>query len=94
MRLRGLHRALMKCVRDAAPWRAQNQLDVLLMLDAPSWAAVLAATDECPVMHRAMEAGQEHARAIDPADFQFISENSQIARVREFMASLGDRLTQ
>ena len=54
MRLHGLRRELMQSVRDATPWRARNALDVIVMLDAPCWAALVALTDECPVLHAAI----------------------------------------
>ncbi len=93
LRLRGLRRQLMESVRDAAPWRARNHLDVIVMLDAPSWAALLALLDECPVLHRAILAARDRRLAIDPSDYQFISQNSDLGVVREFMTSLGARLT-
>jgi hypothetical protein len=92
LRLDGLRRELMQRVRDGEPWRARKALDVIIMLDAPSWAALLALIDECPVIHAALSASRETCRAISPTDFAFISENSQIGAVREFMASLQSAL--
>jgi Family of unknown function (DUF6178) len=94
LRLHGLRRRLIESVRDAAPWRARNHLDVIVMLDAPSWAALLALLDECPVLHRAVLAARDRRTAIDPSDYQFISQNSDLGVVREFMMSLGARLAQ
>ena len=94
LRLHGLRRQLMEGVRDAAPWRARNHLDVIVMLDAPSWAGLLALLDECPVLHRAILTTQDRRLTIDPSDYQFISQNSDLGVVREFMRSLGARLTQ
>ena len=94
LRLNGLRRELTQHVRDRAPWRARNALDVIVMLDAPSWAALCALIDECPVMHAAVRASQRRRRAIDPADFEFIADNSQVAAVREFLASLPSTLTR
>ena len=93
LRLDGLRRELMQGVRNREPWRARDALDVILMLDAPSWAALLALIDECPVIHAALDAPRQRRRTINPADFAFISQNSQIAAVREFMASLPSALT-
>jgi hypothetical protein len=92
LRLHGLRRQLMESVRDGAPWRARNHLDVIVMLDAPSWAALLALLDECPVLHRAILAARDRRLAIDPSDYQFISQNVDLGVVREFMTSLGARL--
>jgi Family of unknown function (DUF6178) len=91
MRMHGLRRELMRHLADAAPWRARQALEVLIMLDATSWAALLALTDECPVIHAAMDTSRR-CLAIDPADYQFIAHTSQIALVREFMDSLSARL--
>jgi hypothetical protein len=93
LRLDGLRHELMQGVRNREPWRARDALDVILMLDAPSWAALLSLIDECPVIHAALEAPRQRRRTINPADFAFISQNSQIAAVREFMASLPSALT-
>lgn len=92
LRLNGLRRELTQHVGDRAPWRARNALDVIVMLDAPSWAALLALIDECPVMHAAVGASQRRCRAINAADFEFITQNSQIAAVHEFLESLPSAL--
>ena len=64
------------------------------MLDAPSWAALCALIDECPVMHAAVEASHRRSRTIGAAAFEFIAQNSQIALVREFLDSLPSALTR
>jgi hypothetical protein len=88
LRLDGLRHDLIQAVRNREPWRARHSLDVILMLDAPAWASLLALIDECPVVHAALSASRQRCRAINPTDFTFISENRQIAAMREFMASL------
>ena len=90
--LQGLRRQLARHTRRGEPWRARNALDVLLMLDAASWAALCGILDEHPVLHGAANA-QKGCKSIGSADFSFISENSQIAAVREFMESLPTVLT-
>jgi hypothetical protein len=64
------------------------------MLDATSWAALLDLIDECPVMHAAVGASRKPCRAISSTAFEFIAENSQIATLHEFMASLQSTLTR
>ena len=88
LQLDGLRRRLVRCLADGEPWRARDALEVIMMLDAPSWAALVALIDECPSMHAALGASRQPLRKIDPAAFEFISENTQIAAVRDFMASL------
>jgi len=94
LRLHVLRRELTRHVGDRAPWRARHALDVIVMLDAPAWAALLALIDECPVMHAAIEASRQSCRTINAQDFEFISENSQIAIVREFVEALPSTLTR
>ena len=94
LRLDGLRHDLMQGVRNREPWRARDALDVILMLDAPSWAALLALIElNVLVIHAALDAPRHRRRTINPVDFAFISQNSEIAAVREFMASLPSVLT-
>jgi hypothetical protein len=88
VRLNGLKRELKRHVREGAPWRARNALDVIVMLDAPSWAALLALIDECPTLHAAVGASKRRSLAISAADFAFIARNDQIATIQEFLESL------
>lgn len=94
LQLNALRRELKRHVRDRAPWRAQNALDVIMVLDAPSWAALLALMAECPVMHGAVGASRRRSRAISATDFEFITRNSHIAAVHEFAESLPSALTR
>jgi hypothetical protein len=91
--LDALRRGLIAHVRDREPWRSRTALDVILMLDAPAWAALLGLVDQCPVLHAALGASGQRARTIDAAAFEFIAQNSDIAAVRAFMASLPSALT-
>jgi len=85
-----LRMAMTRCCRDGMPWRARNALEALVMLDSTSWAALVGLTGECPVFHAAI--GAERVLVVDPAAFEFISENRQIASIREFLKSLPERL--
>jgi hypothetical protein len=88
LRLNGLRRDLIQHLRDRAPWRARDALDVIVMLDAACWAALSGLIDECPVLHGAIGASAPHRHRIDASQFEFISENSQIAAAQEFLDSL------
>ena len=92
----GLHKLRMTMKRhwrQGAPWRARDGLDVIAILDIPAWVALLALTDEFPVLHAAIPASLAgHAGEVSASAFEFISENSQIAVVHDFMQSLADRL--
>jgi Family of unknown function (DUF6178) len=75
------------------PWRARNALDVLAILDTLAWAVLLALIDECPALHAGIGASRDSRKlSVSVSDFEFISENSQIASVREFMRSLPETL--
>ena len=93
LRLDGLRRALRQHLDDREPWRARGDLDVIMMLDPPSWAGLLALLAECPVSHGAVSGDQQSRLSIDATAFEFISENRQIAQVRRFLASLLAALT-
>ena len=76
-----------------APWRARDALDVMTILDMPAWATLLGLIDECPVIHAGMGVSQGSCtREISATAFEFISGNSQIASVHEFMRSLPETL--
>ena len=82
-----------KCLRAGAPWRARGGLDVIATLDMPARAVLLALLDECPVLHACVGAARDsHTLSVSASDFEFISENSQVASVREFMRSLPETL--
>jgi hypothetical protein len=88
-----LRRALARHAADGEPWRIGDTLDVLVVLDAAAWAALRALLDECPVLHAAVTAAGTGAHRVDPAQFEFISCNSEIEAVRAFLGSLPERLS-
>ena len=77
--------------RAGEPWRAREAMDVVAILDLPAWATLLALIDECPVIHAGLGAARS-SQAISASAFDFISTNSQIASVREYMQSLPETL--
>jgi hypothetical protein len=84
---------LSRCCRAGMPWRARDALDVIAILDMPAWAALLGLIDECPVLHAALSASRNpRTRSVSASAFEFISENSQIVSIREFIQSLPDTL--
>jgi hypothetical protein len=93
LQLSGLRRELTHHVRDRVPWRARNALEVIVKLEAPSWATICALIDECPVLHAAVAASRRRHRAINATECEFIPRNLQIAAVREFLESLPSALT-
>jgi hypothetical protein len=86
---------LSKGCRAGMAWRARSAMEVIAILDLPAWAALLGLIDECPVLNAALRASQNsQARSVNPSAFEFISENSQIASIREFLQSLADIIRQ
>jgi hypothetical protein len=78
-----------------APWRARDAMDVIATLDLLAWAVLLPLIDECPALHAGVGASQDsRTRSVSATDFEFISENNQIASVREFMGSLLETLSR
>jgi hypothetical protein len=76
-----------------APWGARDLLDVMMILDMPAWATLLGLIDECPTIHAGIGASRgSPTRAVSASAFEFISENSQIGSVREFMQALPETL--
>jgi uncharacterized protein DUF6178 len=92
--LDALRTALTKHWRAGSPWHARGALDVIAILDSPSWAAVLGFIDQFPTMHGAVGATLTGTtRPIDATAFEFISENAQIQQLRDFMQRLPGSLT-
>jgi hypothetical protein len=88
-----LRRAMAKCWQAGAPWRARDALDAIATLDMPAWAALLGLIDEYPVIHAGLRASQDaRTRSVSASAFEFISENSQIVSIREFLQALPDIL--
>ncbi len=92
-RLRALARELTRSVRDGEPWRARPALEVLVMLDAPSWAGLMALIDECPVIHAAV-APRRSRQTIKADDFEFVSQSSQLDVLGPFMMALPAALAE
>jgi hypothetical protein len=88
-----LRMELKKHCQAGAPWGARNALDVIAILDMPAWAALLGLIDECPVIHAVLTAKGTGVRSVSATAFTFISENSQIATVDEFLKSLPEALS-
>ena len=85
--------SLTKHWRAGAPWRAQDALDVITSLDMPAWAGLVGLLNECPVMHASVRAVRGSGmHSVSATAFEFISENSQIASIHEFLRSLPETL--
>jgi hypothetical protein len=88
-----LHMELSAGCRSGMPWRARNAMEVIAILDTPAWAALLGLIAEFPVLHAALGASRNPGvRSVSASAFEFISENSQITSIREFMQSLPETL--
>jgi hypothetical protein len=84
---------LSRAYADGIPWRARDALEVIAILDMPAWATLLGLIDEFPVLHAALSASRSpKTRSVNAAAFEFISQNSQIAAIYEFLQSLPETL--
>jgi hypothetical protein len=93
--LYALKRELHKQLRAGMPWLARGRLDVLTSFDLPSWAALAALLDQCPVMlANVRRRGDPRLHAVDPLRFQFIAGAADVAAVHQFLRSVSDLLTQ
>jgi hypothetical protein len=91
--LAALHMELSTGCRAGMPWRASEAMEVIALLDMPAWTALLGLIDECPVLRAALSASlNPRVRSVSASAFEFISENSQIVSIREFMQSLPEML--
>lgn len=87
--IEALRVALIEHLRAGSPWKARGALDVIAMIDMPAWAALLGLIDQLPTLHAAVDAlVTGSTRQIDPSGFAFISENTHIRQVRDFMQLL------
>ena len=92
--LDALRRELVKQRDAGTPWRARDALEVLAMLDTPSWVSLLGVLDECPVLPEALTATLGgHTGRVSATAFEFISTSGQIGQVRAFMARLLETLS-
>ena len=93
---RGLYLLRRELVRQrgaGAPWRLRTALEVIAMLDAPCWAALVGVLDECPVLPAALKATVErHTGAVSATVFEFISTQAQVEEVRAFARALPELL--
>src|SRR5262245_15534047 len=91
--IRELSLRLRQDVRSGIPWRGRDHMDVIAILDTPSWAVLVRLIDECPVVPKNLTLSSADGRGLRvTSDFEFISENRQIAWARTFVESLPDRL--
>ena len=83
-------RQLLRDANAGEPWRSRDEIEVVAMLDQPSWVVLVNLIDECPVVPRDVEGRRSRLRV--SAEFDFISENRQIVWVREFIGRLPEAL--
>jgi hypothetical protein len=76
--------------RDAGtPWRVRDSLEVIAILDTPTWACLGGLLSECPVLPAALKAILErHARSVSPTAFECFATSQQIRKVHEFAGRL------
>jgi hypothetical protein len=92
--LHALRSSLETHLAAGAPWLALDDLDVLSILDMPTWSGLCGLLSECPVIPDAVTAIVERRTGpIQPEAFAFIGTNAQIETVRAFVARLPRQLS-
>jgi hypothetical protein len=93
---RDLHRLRRELARQrdaGTPWHAGKALEVIAILDTPTWACLCGLLSECPVWPVALTAILErHAGSVSATAFECFTSRSQILKVREFAERLRDDL--
>jgi len=93
---RDLHRLCRELTRgrDAGtPWQAREALEVIAILDMPTWACLRGLLNECPVLPAALPAIVDgHARSVSATAFECFATSQQIQKVHAFAEKLGDAL--
>jgi hypothetical protein len=75
------------------PWRAASALDVIAILDMPTWACLCGLLSECPVLPAALTAiveGRTHS--VSATAFESFGTTAQIRKVHDFAEKLRDVL--
>ncbi len=91
--LQELQRSLETHLAAGTPWLALDDLEVLAVLDTPTWSGLLGLLSECPIIPDAVTAIVErHTGRVDPSAFAFVSTNTDIDVVRAFMARVPELL--
>jgi uncharacterized protein DUF6178 len=93
---RDLDRLRRELTRERAagtPWRAAASLEVIAILDTPTWACLCGVLSECPVVPDALSAILDRrTSAVSATAFACFTMRTQIDRVRDFGARLRDLL--
>jgi len=93
--IRGLGFRLRRDVAAGVPWRGRDHLDAIAILDTPSWALLVRLIDECPSVPANLDLSTGRLRGYRvTSEFEFISDNRQIAWARNFVESLPDSLVE
>lgn len=80
---------LRRDARAGEPWRSRDEIEVVAVLDLPSWGVLVNLLDQCPTVPRDFAAGSGGKPRLRVSQgFEFVSESSQIASIREFVAAL------
>ena len=88
-----LRRTLERHRAAGAPWRAQEALEAIAILDTPAWAGLCGLLSECPVLPDVLPAilgGR--TRAVNAGSFTSFSSRAQIRLAHQFTDRLRDLL--
>ena len=84
---------LRRDIEKGEPWRSRDEIEVVAMLDQPTWAVLVNLLEQCPTVPRDFDRDPgDKPRLRISTEFEFISEASQIAALRNFVAGLATAL--
>ena len=87
--LHALRRELARQREAGTPWRARGALEVIAILDMPTWVSLSGLLDECPILPAALPATLERRTgAVSATAFEFIATSAQIAEIDAFAGRL------
>lgn len=90
-----LRHALARHQALGTPWRVHDALDVVAVLDVPTWKGLLGVLGECPTIPAIVDALLDGRRgATSATDYTFVATMAQVARVSTFITRLPDFLAQ
>jgi hypothetical protein len=88
--LQRLRRELERHRKRSEPWRAREALDVIAILDMPTWASLEGLLNECPVLPATLKAIVDGQRdAVSPTAFECFTTRAEIVKVQAFAGRLG-----
>lgn len=91
--VRALRMALQRALAQGRPWDAMPRLEVLAILDLPTWSTLTGLLAELPVVPQGCLDEQPVKRLRQTTEVEFIGSTRHLAWVRSFSGGIGERLS-